>query len=365
MKTLATTLLFALAGWTAHAASLQSRHLAVLRAGDGQIDPKLRQSPIFIDEFAPGTLNQAPLSTIAIPTNGPNALFFNGHAATEGILARSANHHFLTIAGYGGVSLLQSNGTPSVLNIGRAFCTVDSTGAIHTTIYQNLGRNEKMNPRGVVTDGSNNFWGCGNAFGTVYWNPSSAKPVVFDPVPNSRAIRIVGDTLYVTLNKADAIAGDSSAGIFSFIDGSGNAAALPRLAGSQLKLEVKAKEPYTRIAGFDMNAEHTIAYTADTTTGIQKYVRTNGAWQFAYNFSIPQTISTTADNSTGCFGVVVDFSGATPIIYATTTEGYNGCVNSNRVVQIVDTGATATVTTVAQTGSAKIAYRGIDFTPEP
>src|SRR5579871_4443194 len=290
MKTLATVLIFALAGWTVHAASLQSRHLAVLRAGDGQVDLKLRQSPVFIDEFAPGSLNQAPLSSIAIPTNGANALFFNGHAATEGILARSANHHFLTIAGYGGVNLLQSNGTPSVLNIGRAFCTVDSSGAIHTTIYQNLGQNEKMNPRGVVTDGTNNFWGCGNANGTVYWDPSS-KPVVFDSVPNSRAIRIVGNTLYVTLNEADAIAGDTSAGIFSFSDGSGNAAALPRLAASQLKLEVKAKEPYTKIAGFDMNAERTIAYTADTAAGIQKYVKTNGVWQFAYNLPIPQTIA--------------------------------------------------------------------------
>jgi hypothetical protein len=361
MKSLRIITIFALAGWTVRAASLQSRHLAVLRAGDGQLDLKLRQSPVFIDEFAPGSLNQAPISTIPIPTNGANTLFFNGHAATEGILARSANHHFLTIAGYGGVNLLQSNGTPSVLNIGRAFCTVDSTGAIHTTIYQNLGQNEKMNPRGVVTDGSNNFWGCGNAYGTVYWNPSSGKPVVFDSAPNSRAIRIVGGTLYVTLNHADATAGDTSAGIFSVTDSSG----LPHAAASELKLEVKAREPYTKIAGFDINPEHTIAYTADTMAGIQKYVKTNGAWQFACNFSIPQTIPATENNSTGCFGVVVDFSGAAPIIYATTTEGYKGCVNSNRVVEIVDTGATAKVTTVAQAGSTKIAYRGIDFAPEP
>jgi hypothetical protein len=362
MKTLATILIFALAGRAIHAASMQTRDLAVLRAGDGHVDLKLRQAPIFIDEFAPGNLNQAPISSTAIPTNGPNTLFFNGHAATEGILARSANHHLLTVAGYGGVNLLQSNGTPSVLNVGRAFCTVDSTGAIHTTIYQNLGQNEKMNPRGVVTDGTNNFWGCGNAYGTVFWNPSSGKPTVFNSIPNSRAIRIIGNALYVTLNQADATAGDMAAGIFSIADSSGG---LARSADSTLKLEVKAKEPYTKIAGFDMNAAHTIAYTADTVAGIQKYVNTNGAWQFAYNFSIPQNIPASDNGSTGCFGVVVDFSGATPIIYATTTEGYNGSVNSNRVVQIVDTGATAKVSTIAQASSTKVAYRGIDFTPEP
>ena len=38
----------------------------------------------------------------------------------------------------------------------------------------------------------------------------------------------------------------------------------------------------------------------------------------------------------------------TKSINATTTEGYNGSANSNRVVRIVDTDVNATVTTVAQ-----------------
>ncbi|HTR41872.1 MAG TPA: hypothetical protein VMH87_09680, partial [Pseudomonadales bacterium] len=62
--------------------------------------------------------------------------------------------------------------------------------------------------------------------------------------------------------------------------------------------------------------------------------------------------------------VTVDFSGANPVVYATTTEGYGGSVNSNRVVQIVDTGASSAVTTLAQSPSANIVYRGIAFTPE-
>jgi hypothetical protein len=103
---------------------------------------------------------------------------------------------------------------------------------------------------------------------------------------------------------------------------------------------------------------------ADTAAGIQKYVKSGGSWKFAYNFAIPQNIIATGKSGAGCFGLVVDFSGAAPIIYATTTEGYGGSVNSNRVVRIMDTNATATVTTVAQASSAKIAYRGIEFTPE-
>ena len=84
----------------------------------------------------------------------------------------------------------------------------------------------------------------------------------------------------------------------------------------------------------------------------------------AYNFKIPQNIPAADNHANGCFGVAVDFSGPAPVIYATTTEGYDGSVNSNRVVRIVDTNAGAAVTTVAQSPSAETAFHSVDFTPE-
>jgi hypothetical protein len=92
-------------------------------------------------------------------------------------------------------------------------------------------------------------------------------------------------------------------------------------------------------------------------------VKSAAGWKLAYNFTIPQNIPPAVNHELGCFAVAVDFSGPAPVIYATTTEGYSGCVNSNRVVQIVDTGANSAVTTIAQTPSANIAYRGIALTP--
>ena len=343
-----------------------AKHLAVLRAGDGVVDLHLKQSPVFVDEFALGEFNAAPIVSVAIPTNGPNTLFFNGHAATEGILTRSADHRFLSFAGYGGVYLLQMSGTPSMLDIKRGFCTVDATGNIQTTLYRKPGdEDDKMNPRGVVTDGANNFWGCGNALGTVYYNAANSSGMVeFDSIPNTRAIKIVNHVLYATLNGPDGTASGLPAGIFSFADAKGHPTPLPVSPETTLKLVVPAQSPYVKIAGFDLNPEGTIAYTADTAAGIQKYVKTDGAWKFAYNFSIPQQIPAADNHEAGCFALAVDFSGPAPVIYATTTEGYDGCVNSNRVVQIVDTNATAAVTTVAQAGSTKVAFRGIDFTPD-
>jgi hypothetical protein len=341
-------------------------HLAVLRAGDGLVKLHLKQAPIFVDQFDPNGFNAAPSLTVPIATNGPNAFFFNSHAVTEGVLSRSADRRLLAFAGYGGVNLLQKPGTPSLLDIQRGFCTVDAAGAVQTFLYQPHDSSEKVNPRGVATDGTNNFWGCGNAGGTLYFNPTDGKGTVqFQPFQNSRAAKIINHVLYVTLNGPDGKAIDEPAGIYQFTDKSGTALPLPRQTDATIELVVPATAPYTKISGFDMNPDNTIAYIADAVAGIQKYVKTGNAWKLACNFVIPKNIGAAENHSTGCFGLAVDFSGPVPVIYATTTEGYGGSINSNRVVRIFDTNATASVTTLAQAGSTNIAFRGIDFTPEP
>jgi hypothetical protein len=334
-------------------------HLAVLRAGDGAVDLKLKQAPLFVDQFDPATLNITPSFSVRIPTNGSASFFFNGHAATEGTLTRSADHKLLAFAGYGGVDLLQVNGTASRIGLQHGICTVDATGTVHSWLYNSDPSNTKMNPRGVATDGTNNFWGCGNAYGTFYFNPTGHEdPVRFRAMPNSRAIKIINNTLYASMNAADAEVNDQSAGIYRFFP-----QALPHQAGAASELAVPAAAEYGNVVSFDMDSGGDTAYMADTTAGIQKYVKSNGAWKLAYNFSIPQNIPAESNHGTGCFGLVVDFNGTAPVIYATTTEGYGGSVNSNRVVRIVDTGAAATVATVAQAGSTNIVFRGIEFTP--
>lgn len=333
-------------------------HLAVLRAGDGVFKLNLKQAPIFVDQFDPNTLNTAPSFSVRIPTNGPNSFFFNGHAGSEGVLTRSADQRLLAFAGYGGVDLLQVSGTASRLDIQRGFVTVDKTGAIHPYLYKSDMTDAKINPRGVAADGTNHFWGCGNAGGTFYYNTSDRQPVRFSSFPNSRAIKIIKNTLYASMNSADGYSIDKPAGVYKFLP-----AALPRDTNASVELVIPAATAYKKVVGFDINTAGTVAYMTDTAAGIQKYVKSNEKWTFAYNFSIPQNIPKDQNTSAGCFGLVVDFSGAAPIIYATTTEGYGGSVNSNRVVRIVDTNSTAAVTTMVQAGSTNIAFRGIDFTP--
>jgi hypothetical protein len=348
----------------AEAPHFQSGKLAVLRAGDGQVPQQLKQAPIFIDQFDPANFNAAPSLSVAVPTNGANAFFFNSHAATEGVLTRSEDGRKLVFAGYGGVNLLERPGVPSLLEIPRGFCTVDAAGTVQTLLYHPDPSSEKMNPRGAVSDGGGQFWGCGNAGATLFYSAGDKAPMEFSSVPNTRAMKIINHVLYATLNGPDALAIDNAAGIYQFVDSAGKVVSLPQQAGANIRLVVPAAKDYVKISGFDMNPDQTVAYLADTAAGIQKYVKAGTDWKLAYKFDIPQNIPAADNHAAGCFGLKVDFSGPAPVIYATTTEGYDGTVNSNRVVRIVDTNANAVVSTVAQSPSANIAFRGIDFTPE-
>lgn len=335
-------------------------HLAVLRAGDGVTSLGLRQAPVFIDQFDPGTSNTSPSFSVPVPTNGPDSFFFNGHAATEGTLTRSADNKLLTFAGYGGVNLLQINGTASRVGLQHGISTVNRMGGLHTFLYPADDAYVKRNARGAVTDGKNDFWGCGNANGTFYYNPSDDHaPVRFSEFPNSRAIKIINNTLYASMNAADSYASGNPEGVYSFLP-----VALPREANAAVKLTIPAAPGYEKIVDFDMNPAGNVAYMADTAAGIQKYVKSPEGWKFAYNFSIPQNIPKDLNNAAGCFGLEVDFGGSAPIIYATTTEGYGNSVNSNRVIRIVDTNSAAPVATLVQANSTNIAFRGITFTPE-
>ena len=105
--------------------------------------------------------------------------------------------------------------------------------------------------------------------------------------------------------------------------------------------------------GFALNASATTAYLADDTLkgvgGIQRWDFSGGAWTMTYAF--------TSLTNIGARGVAVDFSGAQPVIYATTAEN-----STNRLVSITDTGAASAATTLATAGVNQI-FRGVAFAP--
>ena len=387
--------LTAILGLNARAQLFTPGRLAVLRIGDGVpnnagnpiSDWNNKQNPIFIDEFDPGLTNATtPTVTVAMPTNGPDSLFLNGNAGSEGEgCTLSADRSVLTTTGYHG-DILSQPGTPSNLPCLRGISVIDAFGTNHLA----LARNDwygfatgKTNPRGVVSDnGTNNFWGSGNVVGTLYYNPAvnDGAPQFLQNLSDTRSVKIINGTLYTTIIGKDSKSTSYPAGIYNFVDFNGNPSPLPTgFAG--FHLVVPAFDKYTNVCGFYINPQGTIAYTADVAWGIQKYVKAGGQWQFACNYSVKgyeQTASGTVITNDvkngfgGCWDVVADFSGSNPVLYATTEDFsfYNGNANSNRIVRIVDTntditGLTITnFTVVAQATGTNVGFRAIDFTPD-
>ena len=370
--------------------------LAVLRIGNGLPDTgntneasdwNFKQNMDFIDEFNPNVTGPtAPTYTMAFPTNGANSLWNNGNAGSEAdSMGRSADRSILTYSAYTG-DILSIPGTPSSEPYHRIISVIDAFGN-NTAAY--IGDNwygiatGKTNPRGVVSDGTNNFWGSGNNGGTLYYNPGAndGQPVEIQDFTPTRAVKIINGSVYTTITGKDSL-NAYPCGIYDFVDFDNNPDPMP-VAFAGFHLVVPAATKYTNISGFFMNDQGTIAYMADQVWGIQKYVKSGGTWQFLCNFNVQGYeqfkgynglfVTNDVKNSIGgAWDVVADFSGTNPVIYATTCDFsfYSGNFNSNRVVRIVDTNTTfspvdiTNFTVIAQAYGTNVGFRAIAFTPD-
>jgi len=312
-------------------------NLAVLRVGDGSKSLSSHGNSIFIDQF---TTNGTLVGSIAIPDNATNALLISGSASSEGALGRSADGRLLIFAGYN-IAFTNSSSSlsgSSSTDVPRALGIVDVNGAfafVEATTNQYSGNNI----RSGTTDGRGNYWGAGANSpnnGTFYFGSGPASTVQTN-VANSIAIQDLGGNLYFSTQKI-------TNGIWK-ISGTPTVPASP----SVFLKTGGSSTPYA----FAFNPGFTNAYVADDTLtgkgGVQRWDYNGGAWAMSYAFAGITNI--------GARGVAVDFSGAYPVIYATTAEA-----TTNRLVSITDTGATATVTTLATAGVNQL-FRGLSLAP--
>lgn len=382
--------------------AFQPGKLAVYRGGDGTTNFTFsaRRFPCYIDEFDPVISNSTPLLTVSLPTNGPSSLWFNLHAGSEGQgISRSMDRQYITVTGYhGDINGTNVTVTPSgATDCTRGFATVDAFTNLDM-VYQSQdwfglqGSITQNNPRGIATDGTNDFWGCGTLAGspsgtqesgTLFWDPTvpNGEPEqIQNLVESAYDMRIIGGVLYMVAK--DESGGALDYGVYNFEDIFGNFVPLPdapnQEGGTGLTTNLFlnfGNNPYNgkalkNVLTFDMNSSNTVAYAADNTYGIAKYVNVDGAWSLAYMFTATNlgTLSQPSANQ-GIFGIAVDFSGTNPVIYATTMESGDsaGDVCSNRLISIVDTnnpGTNMVVNTLAVANGPYEGFRGLDFTPD-
>ena len=86
----------------------------------------------------------------------------------------------------------------------------------------------KTNPRGVATDGTNQFWGCGNGYGSIYYNANTgADPIQFQNIALTSAVKVRNNTVYTTVKGSESV-NLYPAGIYSFVDFFNNPVSYPR-----------------------------------------------------------------------------------------------------------------------------------------
>ena len=312
-----------------------TRNLAVLRVGEGSASLTSAGTALFVDEYTPAG---SRVQSLALPANGSGALVASGTASSEGALMRSPDGSALCLAGYNADAGTASIASTTAAAVPRAAATLDAGGSFALAASTSTQFNGN-NVRSAATDGTNNFWAAGGNSGTYYLGTASAPATVQSALANTRVLNAFNGNLYFTVGSGTA------RGLYAF-------AGLPVSSASATQLidTGSSSSPYA----FVINAAGTLAYIADDSSvaaggGIQKWTNNAGTWSLAY---------TLTNAGTGGRGLVADFSGASPVLYATTSES-----SANRLVAITDTGSASLATTLA-TAPTYTVFRGVAFTPE-
>jgi hypothetical protein len=297
---------------------------------------------ILLDEY---TTNGLFVQTLAIPTNGANALAISGYSISEGSLTRAPNGRWLCFGAYHAPIGAANLPSTSSVQFPRTVAAIDIFGNLNLVAANTNFYNEN-NMRGAVSDGTNNFWGLGAISGTGvggldYYGYSGPSNVVY--AVNLRVANLINSSLYYSTAGAGS-------GIYMF-----NGAPVVPTAPSSLFTTGAGSSPY----GFSINPAGNLAYVADdrqnSSGGIQRWTKSAGTWSLAY------TLGNGVANS-GALGLTVEWSGTHPVIYASTSDNTFFGYPANRLIRIADTGAGSAPITfaIAATNSS---FRGVAFVP--
>lgn len=342
MKTARLALALILSGSAPAFAQFTAGDLAILRVGDGTTTIGGNAAVVSIMEYSTGG---SVVNTFTLPDTGAGAFTVTGNATAEGALSLSYDRTALSFAGYNLARPFASSpagATSAAAPRAIGNMTYNGTFSIPTTSTTMFSGN---GIRSAVTDSANNYWAIANGGGMNYFGNTAAAGNIAPNPANNRVANVVNSTIYFST-------GSGAVGIYGFAGGG-----FPTSLTTTNAILITAgtgtgtASPYD----FSFNDSMTVAYVADDRTianggGVQKWTWNGSAWVLAY------TLSTGAN---GARGLAVDFSGADPIIFATTTETSN-----NRLVKITDTGIGSLPTDIATAG-VNYVFRGLEFTPVP
>jgi hypothetical protein len=283
-------------------------------------------------EYTPsGTLAQ----TITLPSSGSPAIVFGNTVSLPHDISLSGDGALVVIPGYAQTATSIESTTAAADN--RVIATVKWDGTVAFPII-NSALVSGQSVRGATSDGFGNFWVTFTS-GMRYVTPSA--PTVSTTVngTGSRACAIFNGQLYATVTAGvDSTSPNVPTGAATYV---------VYISGA------------TSADGFAIPAGPTTGSTAyvanyNDTTGISAFTWNGASWNSPYLIKF-----------TGISGnpehLAVDYSGASPVLYFTTTSGAN-----NGFFKYVDNAGAGTFTpTTLATASGGAIFRGVALAPTP
>jgi hypothetical protein len=337
----------------------RAQELWVLRVGDGMAALSGNATAAFIERRSSidGSMRGAtlPLPIAAAGSNRP--LTLAGTSTSEGVLTRSFDGRYVSLAGYGVAPGAMNVASSSAMTAVRVVARVGADGVIDSSTAL-AGAFSGSNVRGAVTSDGAAFWAFGSSGGVVYQRRGiDTDPVAVLAMPaNIRTLNIFNGQLY-----GAAATGTPAPGFYSvFSVGMGT----PTTAGAMATLlpglpRATGPQPY----GFSLVDRDPMVPGVDTLYiaedrspmsggGVQRYTLASGTWSLTATFN--QGISS------GTRALTTWFDGGDVFIAAVTAE------NPSRVVAFRDTpGAMPGTASLIAVAPMNTQFRGIALAPMP
>jgi len=331
-----------------------SGNIVVERVGDGVTNEAAAAGRLFIDQFAPTGAGQSPISSSPLPysvgtysTGSSSSTNFSittsANATSEGYMTLSADGKFLALPGYNaplGTASIGSTATSAPSTNYRAGGVVYGSGVATVPLAADFQSGNNI--RSLVSDGSA-FWFSGASgfyyFSNLYDNTAKTYGSV-----NTRTLKIYNGSIYGSSSSGSNI-GINFVDYLSNLGDNGTTAAMTLLTPTP-------NNP-TNAYGFVLNPTGDVMYVADGTAGIIKYTYNGTVWSQAYVL-----------NTTASLGLTGIFTGANPVLYATS---YTGA--PSKLFSVTDAGnpgtasATTSSYTLLSTSATTCVYKGVALAP--
>jgi hypothetical protein len=311
--------------------------LVAIQRGDGSVNLGSSGYLVFLDEYTPAGILVQKIALPNIDAGNSHGLLLSGQNGAEGLLSRSANGYYLTLAGYDVPVGQQFVTSTFPFQFVRTIARIDLTGNIDTsTAIATTTSSVPYNPLDVVSYDGNEFWLVSNLpvgdttdSGIEYIDSlGETNAVQIGPVGTTgAALAIAGGQLYAASTDLDA--SGTPVGVWQVGTGlpttPASLATLPGLVDAYQAAFPNGQNPkqllfFNHNEGTSNNPD--TLFIADQSNGLLKFYFNGTSWIFGNG------------SATNPFGQKLVFAGG-----ATGVIGYVVNPGSNAQFQLFVTGS--------------------------